>query len=500
MTALVTVRGLTARAGDRTLVDDVSFDLVAGRITALVGPSGSGKTTTALALHGEHHPGVRLSGRVTVDGREIIGADGVLAGAAAVRGRIVAHLTQHPGAALNPARRVGGVLREIARAHRGGDDTAVTDALRQARLDDGRALRRRFPHQFSGGQRQRVVLAEALACGPRVLVLDEPTTGLDAVTKAYVLTELTELARAGMAILLLSHDLPVVRALADQVVSLRAGRVEAAGTVGETLPAAKPWAFAAPGGADAVPSLEVFDLEAWHRRARVLHGVSLTLAPGRCEGLVGASGSGKTTLARCVAGLHDRMTGRVLLDGRPLPPLRRRDRELRRRVQYVWQEVRGSFEPHRPVLAEVARTAVRLRGLTATAAEHEALVLLDRLGVGEGTARRDPAGLSGGELQRAAVARALLAEPDVLICDEVTTALDETAARAVRDVLAEARRDRGVAMLLITHDLATACADADHLRVIDDGRIVDSGPPSRLVAAPGSETTALLLRAAAPAG
>ncbi|GAA2687956.1 peptide/nickel transport system ATP-binding protein [Actinosynnema pretiosum] len=493
----MTVVDLTAAVGDRLLLDAVSFQLRPGRVTALVGPSGSGKTTAALALLGEHRAGVALRGEVTVTGHVVVDGSGVRPDAHLVRGKRIAYLPQHPGGALNPARRVGSALEEIASVHRGrsGRGEAAVEALRAAGLPGDRAVRRRFPHRFSGGQRQRVALAQALVCGPDVLVLDEPTTGLDPVAKRHVVAELAELARGGLAVLLLTHDLPVVEALAHEVVHLDAGRV----VLGETpAPAAPVFAEPAP---DAPPVLRVRGLGAHHRAAGravpVLHGVDLDLPRGWCVGLVGASGSGKTTLARCLAGLHERMTGRVLLDDEPLPVLRRRAVGQRRRVQYVWQEVRGSFEEHVPVLDGVARTAVRLRGLGWAEARAEAAALLARLGVAEETASRLPTALSGGELQRAAVVRAVLAEPDVLVCDEVTTALHADAATAVLDLLDELRRERGTAVLLISHDARVVRARAQHAHVLHEGRIVDSGPPARLVAEPGTEVTAALL---APGG
>ena len=445
----VVVRGLVAKVGDAILLDGLDFRVEAGRVTALVGPSGSGKTTAALALLGE---GAELSGHVSVAGTEVVNAGGVTAAAAGMRGAVVAYLPQHPGSALNPARRIGATLRELAALHRG---RPVEEALGLAQLPSDRDTARRFPHQFSGGQRQRVALAQTLACRPRVLVLDEPSTGLDVVTKTRLAGELAELAGSGLAILLLSHDHDFVRALADDVVFLRAGRA-VPGELSHHVVAVERTRPVGP------PKLEVEGLSAFlHSRGRgeVLHDISLALPAGGCVGVVGPSGSGKTTLARCVAGLHERYRGRVLLDGVPLPPLRRRDSTQIRRVQYVWQEVRSSFDERRPVHEQVARTAIRLRGLDVVKAQAETLELLARLGVGERTASRRPAELSGGELQRAAVVRALLAEPDVLVCDEITTALDEVATKAVLDLLVE----RGPALLWISHDLALVEALADRV-------------------------------------
>lgn len=488
----VVASGLTATAGDVVLVDDVSFEVSPGRITALVGASGSGKTTSALALLGEAGPGVALRGSVVVGGVKVVDTNGPTAAAAQVLGRVVAYMPQHPGSALNPARRIGAGLNELARLH-GGD---VAEAMRAAQLPGDRAVLKRFPHQFSGGQRQRIALAQALVCGPKVLVLDEPSTGLDSVTRLQLVGELAELAERGLGILLLSHDLDLVRALADHVVVLASGKVQRSGPATTVLPpheALDP-SWARP---SLEPVLAAHDLRAALRRrgkSPVLQGINLELARGDCLGIVGRSGSGKTTLARCLAGLHERYAGRLTLSGEPLPVLRKRTPEQVRRVQYVWQEVRGSFDDRRPVLDQVARTAIRLRGLSVADARSEAVDLLAQLGVAESIAVRTAGLLSGGELQRSALARALLAEPDVLICDEITTALDEEGTRKVLDVLGRRKAD-GMAMLWISHDLGLVATVADHLLVLADGRVVERGDPDTVLAEPADPETRRLLEA-----
>lgn len=283
MSALVEVDGLTAHAGDAVLLHDVGFRLWPGKVTALVGPSGSGKTTAALSLLGDSAPGVRLTGSVTVAGKPV---------GPGVRGGVVSYLPQHPGSALNPARRIGTTLRELAKLHRPHESTGevVAEALRAAQLPGDRKLLRRFPHQFSGGQRQRVALAQALVCGPRVLVLDEPSTGLDTVTRLRLAGELAELAATGLAILLLSHQHDLVRALADHVVLLDHGRVAATGTpdevLGEVVPPSDDWAE--PGSEEAL--LELRGLSASLRprgKQPVLHDIDLVLPPGGRIGVVG---------------------------------------------------------------------------------------------------------------------------------------------------------------------------------------------------------------------
>jgi peptide/nickel transport system ATP-binding protein len=496
MKPLVKVTRLAAVAGTAILVDGVDFEVWPGQVTALVGASGSGKTTSALALLGEHGNGVTLTGRVEVDGTVVVDNNGPSRSASAVKGRVVAYMPQHPGSALNPARRIGAGLRELARLHR-ADEEVVQEALRAAQVAGDRATLRRFPHQFSGGQRQRIALAQALTCGPKVLILDEPSTGLDSITRLQLVSELEDLAQRGLGILLLSHDLDLVRALAQHVVVLAAGRViDAGGT--DVLPAATEIASASGTTGRTKPLLQAMKLSAsLHTRGRgpILQEVDLAVLPGGCVGVVGRSGSGKTTLARCLAGLHERYTGRITLAGQHLPVLRKRSAEQVRQVQYVWQEVRGSFDERRRVDEQVARTAQRLRGLDRGEACAEAVEILARLGVSAMVAARPPSQLSGGELQRAALARALLARPDVLVCDEITTALDEHGTGLVIDLLNELK-DQGTALVWISHDLGLVAAVSDHVLVLDAGRVVEQGPPATVMTEPGSELTRRLVRAA----
>lgn len=503
---MIEVSGLTAHAGTARLLNGVDLTVTPGEVTALVGPSGSGKTTAALALLGEAAPGVRLGGMVRVAGVRVVDDDGPTRSARDVRGRIAAYLPQHPAHALNPARQIGPVLTELARLHRtdGTDGRAAatryaTEALRTAGLPDDPATRRRFPHQFSGGQRQRVALAQVLACGPRVLLLDEPSTGLDTVARLRLAGQLSRLASDGYTLLLLSHDHDLVRAVATRTVLLERGRVTAAGRTPEVLPAPAvpppPPVPAAPARSASV--LDARGLTAWLRpggRGEVLHDVAVRVPEGGCTAVVGPSGSGKTVLARCLAGLHERHRGHLSYRGEPLPALRHRTTRQIRGVQYVWQEVRNSFDERRTVLEQVARTAVRLRGLTAREAEWQARQLMERLGLTPAHTTRHAAALSGGELQRAALARALLAEPDVLICDEITTALDAVSTDLVTAEIARLREERDTAVLWIGHDLPLIERLADDLVVLDTGRVVESGDSRTVLTSARSETTRLLLR------
>ncbi|MFE6826293.1 ABC transporter ATP-binding protein [Streptomyces sp. NPDC057690] len=496
------IRNLHVEVGGRAIVQGVSLRALPGKVTALIGTSGSGKTTTGLALLGEYPPGARVTGDVR------LAADG-----------LVGYIPQHPAAALNPARRVTALLTDIARAQvrhlpRGRRRSAarerVLHALAQAQFPNAETMVRRYPHQLSGGQQQRVVLAQALLLGARVVVADEPTTGQDTLTKARVVDQLAAVAARGIAVVLLSHDLDVVRSLADEVIVLRAGQVVESGPAQRLLLAPRhEWTRELLTGRPQFtqsevstgtgrPVLRIRDLSARHRDStrgttEVLRLAELDLRAGESLAVVGRSGSGKTTLARCLAGLHRAHDGDVLLDGTPLPrSLRDRSRAQLAAVQYVFQDARAAFDEHRPVLHQVARTAIRLRGTAATPATREALATLSGLGLPEDLVRRRPGQLSGGELQRAALARALLARPRVLLCDEITSGLDPVTRRDILGILTALLRDRDdLSLVLITHDLNTA-ALAHRIAVLDAGEIVEQGPAQRVLTAPSHPFTVSL--------
>ena len=572
---------LNLRGTDIDIVDDVSFEIAPGEVLGLVGESGSGKTTAGLALLGHCRRGVQIAGgSVRVGDTSVLDLDDNAR--RRLRGGIVSYVPQDPAASLNPALRIGTQLRETLEVHGYGDNDAarterLAEMMREVLLPDDPAYLRRYPHQLSGGQQQRVGLAMAFACRPRVIVLDEPTTGLDVTTQAHVLNtvrELTELHRA--AALSVTHDLAVVATIAARVAVMYAGRIVELGPSEELfsasahpytrrligaiphisgrrqlsgipgrapspghrpkgcffaprcawridgctdeLPALRPVAadhavrciradevrveVGLPSGetlpaeaaaiADAVLSLK--GVCASYGDREVVHDVTLDLAPQECLALVGESGSGKTTLARSIAGLHQQRTGDILLNGEPLARASRgRPREARRSIQYIFQNPYGSLNPRRTI-GEIVRQPVELFG-TAGGREADRLVgeMLERVSLTAAYAARYPDQLSGGERQRVAIARALIAQPAVLVCDEITSALDVSVQAAIVDLLAELQRDLGLSMLFVTHNLPLVRSISQRVAVMNLGAIVELGPVETVLLEPRDDYTKALL-------
>ena len=481
---ILEVCALRVIAGSAPILDEVTFDVRRGEILAVSGPSGAGKTTIAAALAGVTGPGTTLAGTIAPVGGPIR----------------IGYLPQDAAATLNPARRIGAALAELAvlecrrrtgrhpsRAHR---RALVSRALAAAAFaSHGPALGRiaaSYPFEFSGGERTRLALAQVMVGTPDVLVVDEPTVGLDPLARSTLLTRLAALRDQGTSIVLVTHDPVAVERLADRTLFVRGGRlVQTPAPAPAPSRSARP-SSAGPGG----PALRLRGVTITRGTSTVLDGADLEIGSGEMLGLVGVSGAGKSTIGRCVAGLVAADAGAVMLDGVPMPVLRRRSRSQVAAVQYVWQESAASFDPRRTVLHQVAATGVRLRGLDRAAAHREAVAALDELGIDAEQARRYPPGLSGGQLQRAALARALLARPRVLVCDEVTTALDRPLAGRILDRVDEYRRTTGAAVLWISHDLRAQFDRVDRLVLLDAGRIAETGVPAELRARPAT----LLLR------
>jgi peptide/nickel transport system ATP-binding protein len=596
------VRDLEIRSGRHgpAVASGISFAVRPGDVLGLVGESGSGKTTVALALLGHTRRGLSVTaGEIRLDGTDLLRLrpDELRH----VRGARVSYVPQDPSAALNPALRIGYQLREALRVHppgpasfprtsllpgpasfprrssRASGDTSarILEVLREVRLDPGPDLLRRYPHQLSGGQQQRVALAMAFACRPSLIVLDEPTTGLDVSTQRHILDTVRRLCRGyGVAAVYVSHDLAVVSELAAEVAVMYAGRIVEAGPAtllfgrplhpytqgllasvpvpeggrrltgipgqqpppghrgpgcafaprcalvldecrarvpdpaplaGRTVlclraaetgtaPAEPRPAAAVAGPPAGAAVLSVRGVSASYGPVRVLSGIGLDVPPRACVAIVGESGSGKTTLARCIVGLHRDWTGEMTFQGARLARgARHRPVPVLQQIQCVFQNPYTSLNPRKTVGQIVAEPLRRFLRVPRGEQADRAVSVLEDVALGPRYLSRYPDQLSGGERQRVAIARALIAEPSLLVCDEVTSALDVSVQAVVVELLRAAAARRHLAMLFITHNLALVRNVAQFAVVLRHGEIVEAGPAEQVLADPASDYTAQLM-------
>ncbi|WCD91925.1 ATP-binding cassette domain-containing protein [Microbacterium sp. nov. GSS16] len=489
----VHVRGLRIRIGAQAIVDGVDLDIAPGECVAIVGESGAGKSLTARALLGMLPDGARM----TADELRIDGIDAAGLGEAswrALRGRRVALVSQDALAALDPLRRIGREVAEpmeIHRLHRSDRQAQVVRLLASVSLPEPERRARSRPHELSGGMRQRALIASALAADPAVLVADEATTALDATVQARILALLRSIADDGRAVLFISHDFAAVRRVADRVLVMRAGRIVEHGGVAEVMASPREEYTRALVEASILRArtptrpagellLQVRDVSKRFERPAVI-GASFALVSGRTLGVVGESGSGKTTLARMLIGVERPDSGVI-------------EWASAQRVQLVHQNPLGAFDPRWTIgrsIAEALQAAGARRGDRSAAVA----ALLAEVGLDAELGRRRPRQLSGGQLQRAAIARALAADPQVLVLDEPVSALDPTVRARVLDLLARLQIERGLTMVFVSHDLAVVAAVCDDVLVMRDGVIVERGPVADVFAAPTHPFTRELLAA-----
>lgn len=534
---LLSVRDLSVSFGDKTVVQNVSFELKAGEKLALVGESGSGKTITALSL-------LKLVPQALVQGsavlhtspegpRELLGlSERALRG---VRGREAAVVFQEPMTALNPLFTVGDQIAEVIELHEGLSRAQAwqraVDLLASTGIPEPARRAGAFPHQLSGGQRQRAMIAMALACQPKLLLADEPTTALDVTLRRQILGLLDDLQRSHqMAVLLITHDLHLVRHFADRVAVMEKGRLVEQGLVADVF--ANPQHPYTRKLLDSRPQRDVLEADAaederlgqpallkaqdlrvsypvprpgikgWFSRGEfvALKAANLALPPGRTLGVIGESGSGKSTLALAALGLQP-FTGSLLVDGSPWSLKSGPDKPLRRIVQVVFQDPFSSLSPRMTVEDLVTEgLSIHHPELDAAQRRARALATLGEVGLSEDQfprlLARYPHEFSGGQRQRLALARALVVDPKVLVLDEPTSALDVTIQKQILALLQRLQRERGLSYLLITHDVEVVAAMAHQVIVMKDGEIVESGNVTQVLQAPRHPYTRELVTAA----
>lgn len=485
--ALVTVTDLEIGIPDgAVLLQPTSVRIRAGRVTALTGTSGSGKTTLLRALIGHLPPGAAVTGgTLDVLGHHPPALDPEQL--RQLRRSRIAYVGQDPGSALNPRMKIRRLVAEMASDR---SDAAILGLLRECRLpvDDGLPDRR--PTAISGGQQRRVALARALARTPDILLLDEPTAGLDGALRDEIAELLRDLAASrGIAIVMATHDPALVSSCADQTVRLTPARARSFPAPRTPAPS-PPVRPARPGVVrEAGQGLTAHAVSVTFRhhggRHQALDAVDFTASPASATGIVGPSGSGKTTLLRVLAGLHPANTGRLELDGRPLAPLaRKRTREDQRRIQLVPQNPLAALNPTRTVGAALARPLHLHGDLSRTDLPGRVAELLRQVELPADYADRYPAELSGGQRQRVSIARALAAGPDILLCDEITSALDPDTATAVMELLTRLRAEHALSVIMVSHELHLISAYTDTVHILESGTLTRHGPTSELLPTP----------------
>ncbi len=561
------------------IVEDIDLVLAPGEVVGLVGESGSGKTTVGTSLLGYSRAGALIDrGKILFQDRDVLQLPWQQV--RKLRGEEIAYVPQDPASALNPSIRIGKQIVELMQLRGLGTTESrlqlARDGLTEVGLPSDDEFLRRYAHQLSGGQVQRVALAMAFMPKPKVLVLDEPTTGLDVTTQGMVLRTMSELCRShGVAALYVTHDLAVIANIADRVAVMYAGQIAElgdrdtifenpshpytralldsiphlsqaralAGIPGRTpAPGARPkgcrfhdrcsfaipecsagdpelreispghqvrcirvgeigsWDISRGAVPDSAPDkardiiLDLAGLNVFYGHKQVVFDVSFDLAKAEVVALVGESGSGKTTISRCVGGLHKEWTGSIEFEGAELAKgARKRSAVDRKRIQYIFQNPYLSLNP-RLTIEQIVKRPMELFGIASgKEATDRVAELLDQVALGPAVMRYQASRLSGGERQRVAIARALAAEPDVLVCDEITSALDVSVQGSIVSLLEDLRKSRGISMLFVTHNLALVRSIAARVQILSEGRVVESGPVVEVMDSPKEDYTKRLL-------
>ena len=519
---LLEVQNLSLTIHGTPILHDVCMELEQGQILGVIGESGSGKSMTAFATMQLLPSGAVPVGRILLDGQDVLTHSE--RDMCAIRGREIGMVFQEPMTALNPLKTIGDQVAETICIHekisRRVAMERAAEALRRAELPPEKFPMTRFPHELSGGQRQRVVIAMAIALRPKLLIADEPTTALDVTTQAQILELLKKLVREeGMGMMMISHDLAVVADMADHIAIMQKGRVVESGPAATLFremrhPYSKALLAASTHAPDRdpkpqeVPLLEVRRVRRTYtlpakklfgerRQIEAVKGVSFTLKKGESLGLVGESGCGKSTLTRAILGLEQVQDGQILVAGLPVFTGDTPNPEVRRRMQVVFQDPYGSFNPRHKVARLVAEP-FHLSQTPPGAAEKARAVAeaLEAVGLTASDADKYIHEFSGGQRQRIAIARALITKPELILLDEAVSALDVQVRAQILDLLADLSERFGLSYLFISHDLSVVRSITDRVMVMKSGEIVEEGPTAQVFDAPQHPYTRALIAAA----
>jgi peptide/nickel transport system ATP-binding protein len=505
---------IEGQADDRwqEIVHGVDVKLNRGEVLGLIGESGAGKSTIGIASMGYARPGCRITGgSIVFDGIDLRAApEAKLRG---LRGSRIAYVAQSAAASFNPAHRLIDQYCETPVQHgvksRGEAEKEAVDLFARLQLPGPETIGFRYPHQVSGGQLQRAMTAMAMSCRPDLIIFDEPTTALDVTTQIEVLAAIKQVVdQLNTAAIYITHDLAVVVQMCDRIMVLRNGYLVEESTAREIVENPKEEYTrkllsvrtfrkpAAGGGKRPEPVLEVKNVTASYGGVvAVLQDVSIEIHKARTVAVVGESGSGKSTLARAITGLLPPSSGVVRYRGEPLPPaLAQRSRDQLRRMQMIYQMPDTALNPRQRIRDTIGRPLEFYLGITGPKKEARIRDLLSLIELEPGEfIDRFPGELSGGQKQRICIARALAADPELIICDEVTSALDQLVAEEILKLLQRLQDELEVSYLFITHDLATVKAIADEIVVMLQGRVVEQGPKQDILTPPHHEYTELLL-------